>query len=141
MLGAGGRHCRHRAKLGLRLGSSRSCRAKAGVGTSAIFSMFLTDLSRSSISRRVAMSTSRGAYLLLVDGDGNAGGVVRQCRSVRRCVGTYLHVRWDFEKFWSVVICHHNTGIFLGSLSSQPTLTTTLPVTTAPGRGHQCNRR
>ena len=32
MLGAGGRHRRHRAKLGLRLGSGRSRRAKAGVG-------------------------------------------------------------------------------------------------------------
>ena len=94
--------------------------------------MFLTDLSRSSISCRVAMSTLRGAYLLLVDGDGNAGGVVRQCRSVCRCVGTYLHVRWDFEKFWSVVMTNHNTKIFLGSPSSQPTSTTTLPAMTAP---------
>ena len=140
MLGAGGRHRCHREKLGLRLGSSRGRQAKAEVGTSVIFSMFLTDLSRSSILCRVAMSTSRGAYLLLVDSDGNAGGVVRQCRSVRRCVGTYLRVRWDFEKFWSVVICHHNTKIFLGSPSSQPTSTTT-PATTAPSGGHQCNRR
>ena len=59
MLGAGGGHRRHRERLGLRLGSSRSRWGKAGGEglscTLAIFSMFLTDLSRSSISHRVAM--------------------------------------------------------------------------------------
>ena len=136
MLGAGGRHRHHREKLGLRLGSSRSRRAKAEVGTSAIFSMFLTDLSRSSIAQ--------GSHVDLM---GCLPVVGRRrwqrwgCGPLRWCVGTYLCIWWDFEKFWSVVMTNHNTEIFLGSLSSQPTSTTTLPATTAPGGGHQSNHR